>query len=78
MSRVPNNDDLAKCPLCGGEAIYSQIVLIFEAPGDVRETVKCTSCGLTVDAEFGQAKGIWNAKRDQEEKVGEANLCPHF
>lgn len=54
--------ELKNCPCCGEKAECSQVILMFEAPGDVKERIKCKGCGLTIEDSFGMAKDKWNAR----------------
>lgn len=66
IKETPMNDDnLKDCPCCGGKARYSQITSLFNIPGDIREKIQCTSCGLTLEDSYGKAKVKWNTRIKQ-------------
>lgn len=56
MSKIRN------CPCCDGEAIMTQATLMFTSPGDIKEKIQCTQCGLSLEADYGEAVDRWNKR----------------
>lgn len=72
MKSTTNKENaILTCPCCGGEAICTEVTFLFQMPGEVKEKIVCTICGLTMEDEYGHAKEKWN-RRVTDTKVSTA------
>lgn len=77
---------LKRCPCCGGEAATTEITMLYNSPGDVKERITCTNCGLTIEDNFGLAKVKWNTRvenvtessSEDDAPIQEGDLCTHY